>query len=742
LVISTQQNQFKSLFKDILRLKKIQRLTDIQKKALPYLDSLDNLVIVAPSGAGKTLIAEMIALKDIIFENSINNPTDNLEEIQTFSYTKIKTISEFKGKTVFLVPLRAIAEEKANDLARSYKDYKLKIHLSMSDVDFDEKEIEKCHILISTYERFRTIIGRMPNIINYIQNVVIDEFHIISNEGRGPVLETILTSLLDNVRLILLSATVANPNDIAQWLKAELIFSEERLIPLEFNIKQTLLPEKEVKNIIEENIKNNSQVLIFCGTRKKTEENAQFYADFIYKTCKENSGINEGEIQSFLESLSLNKETIGNQFLYNLSGKGTGIHHAGLSRLAKKAVEELFKRNDIKVLFCTETLGAGVNLPAREVIILDTKRTNNEWLARNTFHQIAGRAGRPNYDNYGKCTVLTTDGREKKSIISRYWNQNKENINNKLELVKPKFDEISSRINSIDELEKMILTLIYTNKPILEELIELLQKSYFEFKNSEHLRAEQKQLLRILLLTSNDTENEYLKILQILYPYENLQLEKIYENDVYQTYQISDEYTKFLVTKNSDQFQCSCNDKLFCRHKSFILNLLPKNISMVIINKHFSILEKLIIDGFITEKVSGVLETTSKGTIWAEMGVTRQKFEYIKDWMLNNLFLKKINLSTILLECIKIEPIIESNGNYLNSLEFQRPIYDHVILKRDFLDVVTKYQLFEGDILRMEVGLKSLIASLLPLTEYLGLEKIKLTLENIDLLLSEALRET
>ncbi|NHJ87554.1 MAG: DEAD/DEAH box helicase [Asgard group archaeon] len=740
MVISVQEDQPKFRYKEILKLKKIQNLTDIQKKAFPFLDTTNNLVIVAPSGAGKTLIAEMIALKDIIQENSLNKKSPEYGD-KIFPYEKIKTNYEVKGKTVFLVPLRALAEERANDLARSYKEYKLKIHLSMSDVDFNEEEIKKCHILISTYERFRTIIGRIPNLMNYIQNVVIDEFHIIGNQERGPVLETILTSLLGKVRLILLSATVANPEDIAQWLQAKLIVSDKRSTPLEFNLKQTLLPEREVKKIIEENIKNNSQVLIFCGTRKKTEENAQFYADFIYKTCKQNNELNEIEINNFLESLSLNKETIGNQFLFNLAIKGTGIHHAGLSRLTKKAVEELFKNNNIKVLFCTETLGAGVNLPAREVIILDTKRSNNEWLMRNTFHQIAGRAGRPNYDIFGKCTVLISDGREKRNIINRYWEQKNDDKDYSLELIKPKFDEISSKITNIDEFEKMVLTLIYANKPTIDELFDLLQMSFFEFRSStNNHKKDQKQFLELLLLSNNDSD--FLDTLKEFYLINKLTLARIFENDLSQSFLISDELGQFLITKTNNKFQCSCNNKLFCAHKLFILNLLSKNTALEIINKNFSILDRLIIDGFVSEKTTGVLETTPKGTIWAEMGITKTKFEYIKNWMLNDLFIKKINLTTILTECIKITSILESTDNLPSSFEFQRPIYEHVIIKRNFLKIITKYQLFEGDVLRVEVGLKSLIASLLPLCEYLGLEKIKQALEDLDLLLTEALRET
>ncbi|MHA1221309.1 MAG: DEAD/DEAH box helicase, partial [Candidatus Heimdallarchaeota archaeon] len=651
------------------------------------------------------------------------------------------------AKTVFLVPLRALAEEKANDIARTYRKYKLKVHLSMSDIDFDEEEIAKCHILISTYERFRTIIGRIPSIIGTISNVVVDEFHIIGNEHRGPVLETILTSLLGKVRLILLSATVENPKEIANWLQAQLIISDKRFIPLDYRVQPTLLPEREVKKIIEQNIANESQILVFCGTRSKTEEYALDYADFIQERCKKTSNFNPLGIHSFLGKMLLSKNTVGNKLLFELTTKGTAIHHAGLSRLAKKAVEELYRQNAIKVLFCTETLGAGINLPAREVVILDTKRWNNDWLSRNVFHQIAGRAGRPNYDTYGKCTILTTDGREKRSIISRYWKSTNRKSENPTGKTKPQYDKICSMISNKNEFEKMVLTLIYSNNPTKNVLLELLKKSFFEHKNTnselknrENYNDTSLSFFELFLETNSNFE-DIKRILEMYYPIRNMELIQIFEAEETQTFQIMDGLSKILVTLNSTNLKCTCKESnLICRHKFFVLNNLARGNAVGIFNRNYSILDKLIIDGYVIEKADGILQTTSKGNVWAEMGISRRKFEFVKDWLLYDLFIKKLSLTLLLHECIRMQPVVESDGYKLNNLEFKRPIYEHVILKQEFIDVVTKHRIFEGDLLRVEVGLKSLIASLLPLTEFLGLEKIKKQLENLDLLLSEALR--
>lgn len=739
------------ILKHIQAEKGFKKLTEIQKKAYPQIFSDRNLVVVAPSGAGKTLIAELIALKDLISDN--NETTSKIRE--NYSTQSENETEICSSKTIFLVPLRALAEEKANSLVMDYRHFNLKIHMSMSEIDFNEEEIRKCNILISTYERFRTIIGRMPNLIAHVKNVIVDEFHLLGNQNRGPVLEAILTTLLGKVRLILLSATIANPEDVAKWLDAILLHSEERQIPLDYDILPSLNPDKEVTRIISNNIKNSSQVLIFSGTRTKAEEYADYYSDFIHKKSKLTSNGETQKIEAFLQSLSLPKDTLGNKQLYELAKKGTGFHHAGLGRLARKAVEELFRQNLIKVLFCTETLGAGVNLPAREVIIFDTKRWNNEWLNRNVFHQIGGRAGRPGYDIYGKCTVLVSDSREKKMIRQRFWQTYEESsgMNSPLISTKPRFDEINSMLICRDELEKLVLSLIYNTHPTFQDLLKLLSKTFFDFnrwkaskkKDStlEEWQKESKESFKILLKHSEDFDNDKLLGLERLFLDSDLEITKTIDGDESQAIYIRDNKTQYTISLEEDHIFCSCSNQSFlCKHRIFVFKHLPLNTVRRILDKEFSILEKLIVNGYIVENTKGEFRTTTKGSICAEMGVTRKKFEQLKNWLMYDVVSTNPNLTELLYFCVKIIPKIDDSDYFVDNLSYKRPIYEHVILGREILEVIRKHQLYEGDLLRVEVSLKSLIAALTPLTEYLGLTKLCQQFKDLDKVLSEALRHS
>jgi len=358
-VDASTRKYFTKVFLDILHKKGIRKLTDIQRKAYPYIFSNKNLVVVSPSGSGKTLIAELIAAKDILSEqDEIDDSISTVSHLLTKAEVKALKESKTKNsKTIFLVPLRALAEEKVNHLTRAFRNYDIKIHMSMSEIDFNEEEIRKTDILISTFERFRTILGRIPTLHKYIANVIIDEFHIVGNANRGPCLETILTALKGKVRLILLSATVANPETIANWLNADLVLSEKRFIPLDFEINATIRSERIIKQIIAKNIATNAQLLVFTGTRKRAEELAEEYSEYIREICIKEKKHQPEKALAFMESIPLPKESLGNALLYKLVQNGTAFHNAGLSRIAQKAIEALFRIKHIKVLFCTETLG-------------------------------------------------------------------------------------------------------------------------------------------------------------------------------------------------------------------------------------------------------------------------------------------------------------------------------------------------------------------------------------------------
>ncbi|MHA1306853.1 MAG: DEAD/DEAH box helicase [Candidatus Heimdallarchaeota archaeon] len=740
------RKHFTKVFSDILHKKGIRKLTDIQRKAYPYIFSDNNLVIVSPSGSGKTLIAELIAIKDILSElEEIDDSISTVSHLLTKAELKALKESKTKNsKTIFLVPLRALAEEKVNHLAKAFRNFDIKIHMSMSEIDFNEEEIRKTDILISTFERFRTILGRIPSLYKHVTNVIIDEFHIIGTQNRGPCLETILTALKGKARLILLSATVANPETIANWLDADLILSEKRFIPLDFEINATIRSERIMKQIIAKNIATNTQLLVFTGTRKRAEELAEEYSEFIRTTCIKEKKHDPDKALAFMESIPLPKESLGNALLYKLVQHGTAFHNAGLSRIAQKAIEALFKLKHIKVLFCTETLGAGVNLPAREVIILDTKRYNNEWLSSNVFHQIAGRAGRPDFDVYGKCSVFAQDGREKRNILKRFWQvtDTKASLIDVNEL-KPQYDIILSKISSIEEFKRMILTLIYSRRPTQNELITILRNSFYyhPFLNSNNISEEEQiEFFAILLEKQSNLTDNVLKYFEKIYPIKNLVIHKNMSNENISTLISEDNQNEFTTILQNNKLICSCeNNDIFCKHKILFLQQLPVGLAGEIISNNFALLDDLRRKKYTSENSRGQILASKKGAICVEMGITLERFEYLMKWLMYDLFPKKVTLTQLLYECINITKK-GIDDSFEISDDFKRPIYEHVILGKDLLDVLIKYNLYEGDLLRVEHTLKSLISGLAPLAEYLGLSKIAQNLSHLDKILIEVVK--
>ncbi|MBD3191673.1 MAG: DEAD/DEAH box helicase [Candidatus Heimdallarchaeota archaeon] len=756
------KQQIPDEFLDIFHQEGIKRLTDIQRKSYPYIFSKKNLVIVAPSGSGKTLIAELIALKDICKarEKGPSYSWGRDDTIaQRFLKQKGKRDQGTTAKTIFLVPLRALAEEKARHLSRIFREYEITTHMSMSEIDFDSEKITNCHILISTFERFRTIIGRMPALLHEVKNVVVDEFHLIGVKNRGPVLETVLTAIKEEVRLILLSATIANPEDIANWLEGTLISSSKRLVPLDFEIVPTLQPEREIKRIITQTIPYHAQILVFCGTRKRTEELAEEFAPTIFANIDPESFDLE-EILESLEKNQLPKESLGNALIYRLVQKGTAFHHAGLSRKAQKVIESLFKRKLIKVLFCTETLGAGVNLPAREVIILNVKRWNNEWLSRNVFHQIAGRAGRPRYDTRGRCTIFSSDWQEQQAIRNRYWLVGTEEETKVLSELPPKFDIIESFVTSFNEIEKMVLSLIHARHPTIEELVLLLGRSYLNFTSECFVNPNQKyrerrnshngltrlplnDFFKLLLEPISKFTTQHHQILEKLFPTNDINLFKGFAGKNVQSFKVKEEGEEFIVSITAGKFTCSCsNDLFFCKHRWLVLKQLPTAYARKIINSNFAILQELRINNYIAEDTNQRLHTTVKGAICAEMGVGITKFKELKNWLIFRLFPEEPSLTQLLYECISVAR--QRENQVINEFEnnLREPIFEHIILGKKLPEVIAKYNLYEGDFLRLEAKIKSLLEGLIPLSGFLGLTKINENFIALNEILSEVIQRS
>lgn len=188
--------------------KDIEELRPAQKKAIEsgLLDG-KNLLVCTPTASGKTLIAELAALKSII---------------------------EGKGKAIYIVPLKALASEKLKDFKKRYEGI-AKIALSIGDIDSADSYLIDYDLIITTSEKLDSLIRHHAPWLSLISTIIIDEIHLLNDPSRGPTLEiliTILRQLLKKSQIIALSATIGNPEELAEWLKAELVADDWRPVKL------------------------------------------------------------------------------------------------------------------------------------------------------------------------------------------------------------------------------------------------------------------------------------------------------------------------------------------------------------------------------------------------------------------------------------------------------------------------------------------------------------------------------
>ena len=188
--------------------KDIEELRPAQKKAIEsgLLDG-KNLLVCTPTASGKTLIAELAALKSII---------------------------EGKGKAIYIVPLKALASEKLKDFKKRY-DGIAKIALSIGDIDSADSYLIDYDLIITTSEKLDSLIRHHAPWLSLISTIIIDEIHLLNDPSRGPTLEiliTILRQLLKKSQIIALSATIGNPEELAERLKAELVADDWRPVEL------------------------------------------------------------------------------------------------------------------------------------------------------------------------------------------------------------------------------------------------------------------------------------------------------------------------------------------------------------------------------------------------------------------------------------------------------------------------------------------------------------------------------
>ncbi|HDN82977.1 MAG TPA: DEAD/DEAH box helicase, partial [Candidatus Altiarchaeales archaeon] len=365
-----------------------------------------NGLLVTPTASGKTFAAELLMAKHL----------------------------EMGGKIVYVTPLKALAYEKYLEF-KKYENLGYKVALEIGDLDASNlPRTLSFDILVVTAEKCDSMLRSRARLFDGVSLLIVDEIHLLATD-RGPVYEIIITKfrkLLKDLQILGLSATIGNPEEIANWLDAELIISEWRPVPLKEEVIVAKDKFKKTISIVENTLNDGGQVLIFTTSRKSCES----LAEKIANTLNLSSGL-EKELKEISASIleAVNTPTEQCKKLASCVAKGVGFHHAGITNAQRMIIEDSFKDGSLKVIVSTPTLAAGVNLPSRVVIIYSLKRYDNfssRYIAVMEYKQQAGRAGRPRYDNFGISYVLASSNSEKDFIMEKYINGKPESIFSRL----------------------------------------------------------------------------------------------------------------------------------------------------------------------------------------------------------------------------------------------------------------------------------------------------------------------
>jgi pre-mRNA-splicing helicase BRR2 len=397
-------------FKGMTTLNRIQ-----SKMYETALQTSHNLLLCAPTGAGKTNVAMLTMLHQI----GLHRNEDGSIDKDAF-------------KIVYVAPMKALVAEVVKNFSQRLESYGIQVKELSGDQSLTKAEIAETQVIVTTPEKW-DIITRKSGDRTYTQLVkllIIDEIHLL-HDDRGPVLEAIVARTIrqvevtqEMIRMVGLSATLPNYEDVATFLRVQpdkgLFYFDNSFRPVP--LQQQYIGVTEKKAIKRFNLMNEicyqrvteqagkNQVLIFAHSRKETGKTAKALRDL----AEENDelGLFVAEESATKEILMTEAETAKNQDLKDVLPFGFAIHHAGMTRADRNLVEDLFADGHIQVLVSTATLAWGVNLPAHTVIIKGTKIYNPEkgrWceLSPLDIMQMLGRAGRPQFDSQGEGIILT-----------------------------------------------------------------------------------------------------------------------------------------------------------------------------------------------------------------------------------------------------------------------------------------------------------------------------------------------
>ena len=423
-----------------------------QAEAIPKVLEGKSLVASIPTASGKSLIGYCAALKKILVEAK---------------------------HVLYIVPLKALASEKKDDFDR-FSHLGIKVGISIGDLDSDDRKLGDADVIVATSERADSLMRHGSRWIESVGLVIADEIHMLHDPGRGPTLEVSLTKMRrrnPGLQIIALSATISNANDLAQWLDAELVRSDWRPIKLregiyydgridftDGSVTEIEHDKEEVLALIMDMLRSGGQCIVFVNSRRSTEALATRYCNAIaslgaYSLSDDDRRILEGD----------SEVTAVGRKLVSCVKYGIAFHHAGLTSEQRHYIESHFREGTLRVIVATPTLAAGINLPARRVIIRDTTRfesSGNTPIPVMEIKQMCGRAGRPGFDPYGEAILVAKNPEDSRHLLIDYLESDSEFI--------------TSKLGNERVLKMHILGLIATEEvSSVDDIIDFLRESFY-----------------------------------------------------------------------------------------------------------------------------------------------------------------------------------------------------------------------------------------------------------------------
>ena len=425
----------------------IEEFNPAQKAVIEsgYLEDKSNYIICIPTASGKTVLGVLPALKTIL---------DG-------------------GKAVYAAPLLSIQNEKVKEF-KAFEDHGISVgkHPASSDLS------------VMVFASFDALTRFSWNTLRDVDTLIIDEFHMIGEFSRGPTLEAAITRakiINPSMRIIALSATLRNIEEIEGWLEGKCVEHDYRPVPLHKEVLDAEMFNTKNKNdvivkVLEKSIKDSSQALAFVSTRRFTESLATYVSKKIDKKINVKQRESFKEVAEKILDVPKRKGSLPTTTCLKLAESiehGVAFHHAGLFNEQKEIIEDEFRNGNILMITATPSLMYGVNLPSKTVVIRD----NTRWTAQGPqpipvfdYEQMSGRAGRPQYDDVGYSYLIAKTMDEAMNLEAYY-------IDGEIELTNSKLVDNKDAI-----LKQIIAQIASTLSKNLDELTEFFSKTLYGYQ--------------------------------------------------------------------------------------------------------------------------------------------------------------------------------------------------------------------------------------------------------------------